>query len=156
MYCIKYFCLGLIWTRYKDPEIFSLPDPDPLLFSSDPDPTHNNGYIKIIFILNISTNSSLKLGFIRTNIMPTYLKYKYTIFYHFELRSGPGFFFQPDWSGSEEKNVGSSSLIWTDWIVNIMDVCNPVLLGIHTVWKGVLAHAANIVDHELHVLVQVL
>ena len=25
--------------------------------------------------------------------MPTNLKYKYTIFYHFELRSGPGFFF---------------------------------------------------------------
>ena len=24
--------------------------------------------------------------------MPTNLKYKYTIFYHFKLRSGPGFF----------------------------------------------------------------
>ena len=39
-----------------DPVIFGPPDPDPGLFSTDPDPdpTCNNGFIfyKIIFILN--------------------------------------------------------------------------------------------------------
>ena len=30
-----------------DPVIFGPPDPDPVLFSTDPDPTCNNGFIKL-------------------------------------------------------------------------------------------------------------
>ena len=37
-------------SRDEDPLIFG--PPDPVLFSLDPDPTCNNGFIKIIFILN--------------------------------------------------------------------------------------------------------
>ena len=56
-----------------DPLIFGLPDP--WLSSSDP------------FILNkISTR--IKLWFIKSHFMPTYLTYKY-IFFHFELGSDP-------------------------------------------------------------------
>ena len=43
----------------SDPLIFGLPDPDPLLFSTDPDPTCNNGYIRLFSgkFLNKSENS---------------------------------------------------------------------------------------------------
>ena len=51
----------------SDPLIFSPPDPDPVLFStdpdSDPDPTCNNGFIKLFLSWNKykseSTNSSI-------------------------------------------------------------------------------------------------
>ena len=44
-----------------DPFIFGLPDPDPLLFSSDPDPTCNNGYIKLFYLEpNINPNPQIQ------------------------------------------------------------------------------------------------
>ena len=75
----------------SDPLIFGLPDPDPGLYSSDPDPICNSGYKKL-FSSSIknkpeSTNSSLMLWFIKSNFMPAYLIYKYT--FYFELRSNP-------------------------------------------------------------------
>ena len=73
----------------SDPLIFGLPDP--LLFLSDPDPTCNNVYIKLISSWTKykpeSTNSSLKLWFLKSIFMPTYLKYKY--FFFLELRPDP-------------------------------------------------------------------
>ena len=36
----------------SDPLIYGPPDPDPLLFSLDPDPTCNNVLFLIIFIMN--------------------------------------------------------------------------------------------------------
>ena len=42
---------GLIFSRDEDPDpdpvIFGPPDPDPVIFSTDPDPTCNNGYMKL-------------------------------------------------------------------------------------------------------------
>ena len=61
--------------------------PDPVLFStdSDPDPTCNNGFIKLFSSWTKckpeSTNSSVKWWFIISNFMPTYLKYKYIFFF---------------------------------------------------------------------------
>ena len=56
-------------------------DPDPVLFSTDPnpDPTCNNGVMKLFSSWTKykpeSTNSSKKWWFIISNFMPTYLKY---------------------------------------------------------------------------------
>ena len=61
-------------SRYKhkyrdedpDPVIFGPPDPDPVIFSTDPDPdpTCNNGFIKLFLsrtkYKSESTNSSIK------------------------------------------------------------------------------------------------
>ena len=48
----------------SDPVIFGPPDPDPVLFSTDPDPTCNNGFIKLFLsrtkYKSESTNSSIK------------------------------------------------------------------------------------------------
>jgi len=56
-----------IWIR-SDPLIFGRPDPDSILYSLDPDPTCNNGYIKSFSSSTKykpdSTNSSIKLWFI--------------------------------------------------------------------------------------------
>ena len=71
----------------SDPLTFGPPDPYPLLFSLDPDPnpTCNNGIIKLFLSYTKykpeSTNSSLKLWFIRSNFMPTYLNYIYIFFF---------------------------------------------------------------------------
>ena len=72
-------------------------DPDPVIFSTDPDPTCNNGFIKLFLswtkYKSESTNSSIKWWFIISNFMPTYLKYEY-IFSSFRFKVGSGFFFQ--------------------------------------------------------------
>ena len=71
----------------SDPVIFGPPDPDPVLFSTDPDPdpTCNNGFIKLFLswtkYKSESTNSSIKWWVIISNFIPTYLKYKYIFFF---------------------------------------------------------------------------
>ena len=81
----------------SDPLIFGLPDP--LLFSPDPDPTCNSGYINLFSSLTkhkpVTINSSLKWWIIRSNFMPTntYPKYEY-IFFSFQIKVGSGFIFQ--------------------------------------------------------------
>ena len=61
--CI-FFCRKSGRDEDPDPLIFGVSDPDPLLFSSDPDPTCNNGYIKLFSFSTKykpeSTNSTLK------------------------------------------------------------------------------------------------
>ena len=91
---------------------------EPLIFGPpDPDPTCNNGFIKLFsFWTNYTPelpNSSIKWWFMISNLMPTYLKYEY-IFSSFRLKVGTGsaFFFQPD-PDPWKKNVGSSSLSTT-------------------------------------------
>ena len=46
--CNKYGMIlaGMRIRIRSDPVIFGPPDPDPVLFSADPDPTCNNGFIK--------------------------------------------------------------------------------------------------------------
>ena len=79
-----------------DTLIFGLSDPDPLLFSSDPDPTCNNGYIKL---LSSSTKyeqkstNKLKMMYIKSNFMPNYLKYKYFFLFRIKVGSRSGFFY---------------------------------------------------------------
>ena len=74
----------------SDPLIFGLPDP--VLFSTDPDPTCNNGFIKLFSsgtkYKQESTNSSIKLWFMISNFLPTYLN-KNIFFLHFDFRSDP-------------------------------------------------------------------
>ena len=41
------FCPVLSRDEDPDPVIFGPPDPDPAIFSTDPDPTCNNGFIKL-------------------------------------------------------------------------------------------------------------
>jgi len=69
----------------SDPVIFGPPDPDPVLFSTDPDPTFNNEFIKLFSYWTkykpVSTNSSIKLWFIISNFMPTYQKCKNIFFF---------------------------------------------------------------------------
>ena len=43
----KSFLAGMRIRIRSDPVIFGPPDPDPVLFSTDPDPTCNNGFIKL-------------------------------------------------------------------------------------------------------------
>ena len=59
-YCVRERESGMRIRIRSDPLIFGPPDPDPLLFSLDPDPTCNNGFIDL-FSKNKpeSTNSSL-------------------------------------------------------------------------------------------------
>ena len=70
----------------SDPVIFGPPDPDPVIFSTDPDPgpTCNNGFIKLFLswtkYKSESTNSSLNWWVIISNFIPTYLKYKNIFF----------------------------------------------------------------------------
>ena len=77
----------------SDPLIIGPPEPDPVLFSLDPDPgpTCNNGFIKLFSSwtkYNLeSTNSNLKRWLKRSNLMPTYLRYRYIFFIHFDIRS---------------------------------------------------------------------
>ena len=74
---LKYF-FNVIVTRDEDP--------DQLLYSLDPvpEPTCNNVLFHYCFHFHQnkpeSTNSSLKLWFIRSDFMLTYLKYKYIFF----------------------------------------------------------------------------
>ena len=62
-------------------------DPDPVGYVdfSDPDPTCNNGFLRLFLSWKKyepeSTNSSIKWWFIMSNFMPTYLKYKYIVFF---------------------------------------------------------------------------
>ena len=42
-----YLISGMRIRIRSDPVIFGPPDPDPELFSTDPDPTCNNGFIKL-------------------------------------------------------------------------------------------------------------
>ena len=91
----------------SDPVIFG--PPDPVLFPMDPDsdPTCNNG-VRILFsswtkFKPESRNLSIKWWFIISNFMPTYLKYKYIFFLHFDFRSDPEFFSSWAGSGSVEK-----------------------------------------------------
>ena len=69
----------------SDPVIFG--PPDPVIFSTDPDPdpTCNNGFIKLFLswkkYKSESTNSSIKWWVIISNFIPTYLKYKYIFFF---------------------------------------------------------------------------
>ena len=88
-----------------DPLIFG--PPDPVLFSLDPN-LSNYFHLGTIYKPE-STNSSLKWWFMRSNYMPTYLKYKY-IFFFILILSRIRIFFSWAGSGSMEKNVGSSSL----------------------------------------------
>ena len=79
----------------------------------DPDPTCNNGFIKLFLswtkYKSESTNSSIKWWVIISNFIPTYLKYKYIFFLHFDFRSypesdpDPDFFFS--WAGSGSGSV---------------------------------------------------
>jgi len=101
--------------RDEDPDQLIFGPPDPVLFSTDPDPdpTFNNGFIKLFSSSTKykpeSTNSSIKWWFKISNFMPTYLKYKYIFFFisisrrirsRFRIRG---------------KNVGSSSLHKIPW-----------------------------------------
>ena len=69
----------------SDPVIFG--QPDPVLFSTDPDPdpTCNNGVIKLFLswtkYKSESTNSIIKWWVIISNFVPTYLKYKNIFFF---------------------------------------------------------------------------
>ena len=80
----------------RDPDPLILGLPDPLFFSSDPDPACNNGYIKLFSsVTNYkpeSTNSSLKLWFIKSNFMPTYDLPKLFVFFSFRIKVGSLFF----------------------------------------------------------------
>ena len=109
--------LGYTRMRIRmDPLIFGLPDP--VFFSSDPDPTCNNGYIFLFSFWTKykpeSTNSSLKWWLINSNFMPTYMEYKYYFFFSFRIMSDPElepiFFFSWAESGSKETYFGSPSL----------------------------------------------
>ena len=106
-------------------------DPDPVLFSTDPDPdpTYNDGFMKLFLswtkYKSETTNSSIKLWVIISNFIPTYLKYQNIFFFisiSGRIRSQIWFrirnFFsaEPDpgpWKKmsdpSVEKNVGSST-----------------------------------------------
>ena len=46
--------------RDEDPDPVIFGPPDPVLFSTDPDPTCNNGIIKLSKYKSESTNSSIK------------------------------------------------------------------------------------------------
>ena len=67
----------------SDPLIFG--QPDPVLFSTDPDPTCYNGSIKLFLSWtkyeSESTTSSIKWWVIILNFIPTYLKCKYIFFF---------------------------------------------------------------------------
>ena len=44
-----------------DPLIFGTPDPDPLLFSLDPDPTCNDGFIRLYYLeQNVIQNEQIQ------------------------------------------------------------------------------------------------
>ena len=81
---VLYFTGMMIRIR-SDPVIFGPPDPDPVLFSKDPDPTCNNGFIKLSLswtkYISESTNSSIKSWVIISNFIPAYLKCKYIFFF---------------------------------------------------------------------------
>ena len=100
----------------SDPLIFGPPDPDPVLFSMDPDldPTCNNRFIKLFLSWTKYkpelTNSSIKWWLI-SNFMPTYLKHKYIFFFiSISGRIRNIFLAEPD--PYMEKNVGSSLLLF--------------------------------------------
>ena len=86
---------------------------DQLIFCL-PDPTCNNGYMKLFPSWTKykpeRTKSSLKLWVIKSNFMPTYLIYKY-IFFPFRNKVGSG-------ARSEEKSFGFSSLYLTYNVLN--------------------------------------
>ena len=53
--------LGMRIRIRSDPVIFGPPDPDPVLFSTDPDPTCNNGFIKLFLSeQNINQNQQIQ------------------------------------------------------------------------------------------------
>ena len=98
-----------------DPVIFGPLDPDPVLFSTDPDPTCNNGFIKLFLswtkYISESTNSSIKWWVIISNFIRTYLKYKYIFFFisisgriRSRIRSRIRIFFL-GWAGSGSGSV---------------------------------------------------
>ena len=93
-FCSKFHVFILTEMRIPDPVILCLPDP--MNFSLDPDPTCNNGFIKLFSYWTKYKpelpNSSWKWWFIRSTFEPTYLKYKY-IFSSFWFKVGSGFFF---------------------------------------------------------------
>ena len=102
----KLFCSGTRIRIRSDPLIFR--PPDPVLFTLDPDPTCTNGFIKLISswteYKSESTNSSIKLLFIISKFMPTYLKCESFFFssftttwtYSTEIRSDPLIFCPPN------------------------------------------------------------
>ena len=94
----------------SDSVIFGLPNP--VLFSSYPDPTCNNGFIKLFSSWTKYkpeiTKLSLKWWFIGSTFMPSYLKYKY-IFLHFDLRSEAGV---SSWAGSGSMEKMSDPHPW--------------------------------------------
>ena len=71
--------------RDEDPNPVIFGPPDPVLFSTDPDPTCNNGFIKLFLswtkYKSESTNSSIKWWVIISIFVPTYLKYKNIFFF---------------------------------------------------------------------------
>ena len=82
----------MIWNIFRDMRKLNCveirdEDPDPVLFSTDPDsdPTCNNGFIKLFLswtkYKSESTNSSIKWWVIISNFIPTYLKCKYIFFF---------------------------------------------------------------------------
>ena len=78
-----YIVSGMRIRIRSDPLIFG--PPDPVLFSLDPDPTCNNGFIKLFSSwtkYNPELKSSIiKWWFIISNFMPTYQRYKYIFFF---------------------------------------------------------------------------
>ena len=65
-------------------------DPDPVLFSTDPDPTCNNGFKNYFYLLTkFKSEFKHKMIVIISNFIPTYLKHKYI---YFVFRSDPDFF----------------------------------------------------------------
>ena len=136
--------------RDKDPDqlIFSLPVPDPLLFSSDPESTSNNRYIKSFSSLTKykpeSTNSSLK-WFIKSNFLPNYLKYKIK---KIKLRSDPDPIFfsaEPDPRGK----IGSSSLYIIHWFSCIPD---PVPSWLRIILPGTLSMITSCREQNLKII----
>ena len=102
-----HFILGMRIRIRSDTLIFG--PPDPVLFSTDPDPTCNNGFIKLFSSWTKykpeSRNSGIKWWFIISNFMPTDLKCEYIFFssFWFKVGSGSGFFSRWAGSGSLEK-----------------------------------------------------
>ena len=105
----------------SDPVIFGPPDPEIFSTDPDPDPTCNNGFIKLFLSWTTykseSTNSSIKWWVIVSNFIPTYLKYKYIFFFIF--RSDPESDPDPEFFSAEPdpwKKIPDPHS-WKKWII---------------------------------------
>ena len=88
---------SVVINRDEDPVIFG--PPDPVLLSTDPDPTCNYGFIQLFFILNkiysgINKFKLKMMGYMYNIEFYAYLPKIYIYFFlHFDFRSDPDFFF---------------------------------------------------------------